>query len=78
MNSRPRAVSDIVYILSCFLFDSPAGTVEAAKHPGTLDQIILLFKPLITDRKRQPAKVAPRTRHTGDVEGDVAALGCQS
>ena len=77
MNSRPEAISERIYILSCFLFALPAATVEATKHRGGLARIIFLGRPPSTDLTRQPAEVTPRIQHTGDVEGDVAALSCQ-
>ncbi len=77
MNRCPRAVSARIYIHSCFLFDSPAATVETTKHRSRLAQIVFPSSPLSTEPKGQPAKVTPRTRHTGDAGGDVASLGRQ-
>jgi hypothetical protein len=77
LNRCPRAVSDKLYIHSRFLKVSPARTVEATKHPNGLAQKVFLSPPLSTGCKRQPAEVTPHTQHTGDGEGDVAALSSQ-
>ena len=73
-NSRPEALSERTYILSCFLFISPAVTAEATKHHGKLAQIGLTLRPPEHGSFGAACLSYASSRHTGDAGGNVAEI----
>ena len=73
-NSRPEALSERTYILSCFLFISPAVTAEATKHHGKLAQIYLIRWPPEHGSFGAACLSYASSRHTGDAGGNVAEI----